>query len=123
MSETTRLVQPVENSSSISPPGEMIPQRLRTFVIDTSVLLSDPRALERFAGHSVVLPVTVLAELEAKRHDIELGYFARRALRNLDRLRRRHGRLDEPVATGEEGGLLRVDLAGEDLATLPSGMR
>ena len=36
----------------------------RTFVVDTSVLLSDPLALTRFAEHEVVLPVVVLTELE-----------------------------------------------------------
>ena len=57
----------------------------RTYVIDTSVLLSDPQALRRFAEHDVVLPVVVITELEAKRHHAELGYFARTALRHARR--------------------------------------
>ena len=61
----------------------------RTYVLDTSVLLSDPHALLRFAEHEVVLPVVVLTELEAKRTHPELGYFARNALRLLDRQTRR----------------------------------
>ena len=56
------------------------PTRSRV-VLDTSVLLSDPRAMLRFAEHQVVLPVVVISELEAKRHHPELGYFARQALR------------------------------------------
>ena len=64
----------------------------RTYVLDTSVLLSDPRAMFRFAEHAVVLPVVVITELEAKRHDPEIGYFARQALRHLDELRvQQHG--------------------------------
>ena len=63
------------------------PSSRRTYVIDTSVLLSDPQALRRFAEHDVVLPVVVITELEAKRHHGELGYFARTALRHLDDLR------------------------------------
>ena len=59
----------------------------KTYVIDTSVLLSDPRAMMRFAEHEVVLPVVVITELEGKRHHPELGYFARPALRLLDDLR------------------------------------
>src|SRR4051812_5990091 len=35
----------------------------RTYVIDTSVLLSDPGALARFAEHDVVLPLVVISEL------------------------------------------------------------
>ncbi len=62
---------------------------VRTFMLDTSVLLSDPRAMKRFAEHAVVLPVVVITELEAKRHHPELGYFARSALRMLDDLRHR----------------------------------
>ena len=57
--------------------GRMPDQAERTYVLDTSVLLSDPRALFRFAEHSVVIPVVVIGELEGKRHDPEIGYFAR----------------------------------------------
>jgi len=95
---------------------------LRTYVLDTSVLLSDPQALFRFAEHSIVLPVVVISELEAKRNDPELGYFARRALRHLDELRVEHGRLDFPVEVGE-GGTLRVELGTADLSILPAGIR
>ena len=93
-----------------------------TYVLDTSVLLSDPRALFRFAEHHVVVPLVVVIELEAKRHHPELGYFARTALRYLEELRLRHGRLDEPVPMGE-GATLRVELnhAGEHV--LPPGLR
>ncbi|HEY3709671.1 MAG TPA: PIN domain-containing protein, partial [Amycolatopsis sp.] len=79
----------------------------RTHVVDTSVLLSDPRALLRFAEHNVVLPIVVIGELEAKRNHPELGWFAREALRILDDLRIQHGRLDQPLPL-ESGGTLRV---------------
>ncbi|WP_166317057.1 PhoH family protein [Microbacterium excoecariae] len=95
---------------------------LRTYVLDTSVLLSDPRALFRFAEHSVVIPVVVITELEGKRHDPEIGYFARQALRLLDDLRVEHGRLDFPVPTAS-GGTVRVELNNTDPQVLPSGMR
>ena len=45
----------------------------RTYVLDTSVLLSDPHALLRFDEHEVVIPVVVVVELEAKRSHPELG--------------------------------------------------
>jgi PhoH-like ATPase len=95
----------------------------RTFVLDTSVLLSDPGAMRRFAEHEVVLPVVVITELEAKRHHPELGFFARTALRALDELRTTHGRLDEPVPVGDDGGSIRVELNHTDPASLPSGFR
>ena len=95
----------------------------RTYVIDTSVLLSDPKAMLRFKEHEVVLPVVVVSELEGKRHHPELGYFARSALRELDELRIAHGRLDAPVPIGEDGGSLRVELNHTDPSALPSGFR
>ncbi len=96
---------------------------LRTFVLDTSVLLSDPRALKRFAEHAVVLPVVVITELEAKRHHPELGYFARSALRTLDELRIAHGTLDQAIEANEHGGTVRVELNHTDQNVLPSGFR
>jgi PhoH-like ATPase len=101
---------------------------VRTFVLDSSVLLSDPGALGRFAEHEVVLPLVVIGELEAKRHHPELGWFARQTLRVLDELRIKHGRLDAPVpigayADGVGGGTLHVELNHSDLATLPQGFR
>jgi PhoH-like ATPase len=95
----------------------------RTFVIDTSVLLSDPRAMLRFDEHDVVIPVVVISELEAKRHDPELGYFARAALRMLDDLRIAHGRLDCVLPIGASTGTLRVELNHTDPSILPTGFR
>lgn len=95
----------------------------RTYVVDTSVLLSDPKAMTRFAEHEVVLPVVVVTELEAKRHHPELGYFARQALRLLDDLRVKEGRLDDEVPVGDSGGTLRVELNHSDPLVLPDGFR
>ena len=95
----------------------------RTFVLDTSVLLADPAALTRFDEHHVVLPVVVITELEAKRHHPELGYFARQALRYLDDLRVKHGRLDTELPIGELGGTARVELNHIDSHVLPAGFR
>ncbi|MCU1403613.1 MAG: PhoH-like ATPase [Microbacteriaceae bacterium] len=97
-------------------------QAERTYVLDTSVLLSDPKAIFRFAEHAVVLPVIVITELETKRHDPEIGYFARQALRNLDELRIQHERLDFPIAVGD-GGSLRVELNHSNMSVLPSGLQ
>ena len=98
-------------------------QGRKTYVLDTSVLLSDPRAITRFAEHEVVLPVVVITELEGKRHHPELGYFARTALRLLDDLRVSHGRLDHPLPLGDLGGSLRVELNHSNPEVLPAGFR
>jgi len=110
---------PTKASSSKASSGNTA----RTYVLDTSVLLSDPGALGRFEEHEVVLPVVVITELEGKRHHPELGYFARSSLRMLDELRVTHGRLDEPVPVGDQGGTVRVELNHTDADSLPSGFR
>nr|WP_307784478.1 PhoH family protein [Salinibacterium sp. SWN139] len=98
-------------------------QAERTYVLDTSVLLSDPSSIKRFAEHNVVLPVVVITELEAKRNDPEIGYFARQALRSLDEMRVKHERLDFPISVGDDGGTLRVELNHSNMSVLPSGLQ
>lgn len=110
--------QEVSKSASAKRPDT----KVRTFVLDTSVLLSDPKALFRFAEHEVVVPIVVINELEKKRNDLEIGYFARKALRFLDDLRQKHERLDFPVEVGE-GGTLRVELNHIDPSILPAGFQ
>jgi PhoH-like ATPase len=64
----------------------------------------------------------VINELEKKRNDLEIGYFARKALRYLDQLRQEHERLDFPVEVGD-GGTLRVELNHIDPTILPTGFQ
>ena len=92
-----------------------------TYVLDTSVLLADPVALTRFAEHEVIIPITVIGELETKRDHPDLGYFARAALRTLDDLRVKSGRLDHPISINEVGGSLSVELNHSDVSKLPVG--
>ena len=93
----------------------------KTFVLDTSVLLADPGALARFAEHEVVVPIAVIGELETKRDHPELGYFARAALRSLDDIRLKYGRLDQAIQINPEGGTLSVELNHIDLSSMPHG--
>ena len=93
----------------------------KTYVIDTSVLLADPGAIARSAEHQVIIPIVVIGELETKREHPELGYFARLALRSLDDLRVRYGRLDEEISINDEGGTLKVELNHTDPSSLPAG--
>ncbi len=118
------MVKSVDSSKSTTPVAvEVVADTKRTHVLDTSVLLSDPKAIARFAEHDVVLPVVVITELEAKRHHAELGYFARAALRALDDLRVTYGRLDAPIPVNDQGGTLRVELNHVDPTVLPAGFR
>ena len=127
MAGSTPKSKPNSKKQAVQAVSELATKRraetaVRTFVLDTSVLLSDPKALFRFAEHEVVLPIVVINELEKKRNDLEIGYFARKALRYLDQLRQEHERLDFPVEVGD-GGTLRVELNHIDPIILPSGFQ
>ena len=111
-----------KSSAASSKSTAKLEQGLRTYVLDTSVLLTDPKALFRFKEQSVVIPIVVINELEKKRNDPEIGYFARQALRALDDLRQEHERLDFPIEVGE-GGTLRVELNHIDQSVLPLGFQ
>lgn len=95
----------------------------KSYVLDTSVLLSDPKAALRFAEHEVIIPIVVISELEKKRHDSDLGYYARAALRLLDELRVKHGGLNGSLTLNEEGGRLLVELNHVSEIVLPAGFR
>ncbi len=110
-----------EPATSAEPATEV--EEKRTFVLDTSVLIADPHAMLRFAEHHVVLPVTVIIELERKRNDATLGFFAREALRTLEDLGGKHGGLANDMVVGEHGGTLRVELNHMTADVLPVGFR
>jgi PhoH-like ATPase len=86
------------------------PRRVTCYVLDTCVLLADPRALYRFDEHDVVLPLVVVEELDRNKTRLdEVGRNARGALRLIEELRVRSGSgLREPVVL-PGGGTLRVE--------------
>jgi PhoH-like ATPase len=89
----------------------------RTFVIDTNVLLYDPKALDVFEDNDVVIPMTVIEEVDRFKKDVnETGRNARQTSRKLDALRAK-GSLKVGVRL-HGGGMLRVDYAAND-PTLP----
>lgn len=59
----------------------------KTFVLDTNVFLHDPECFSKFPDNNVVIPITVLEELDRmKRFHTELGRNSRRAFQLLDSL-------------------------------------
>ena len=91
----------------------------KVFVLDTNVLLHDPSAMRRFEENDVVLPITVIEELDRFKKQPEMtGRNARQVSRNLDDLRQ-HGHLISGIPL-EQGGVLRVALCHrETLEALP----
>lgn len=79
-----------------------------TFVLDTNVLLSaGKKALYSFGGDDVVVPFTVLTELESKKNHPELGYYARSAIKELDRLGE-EGDILNGVSLGDKAGSVYI---------------
>ena len=85
----------------------------KCFVIDTNVLLHDPRSLFAFQDNEVVIPLVVLDELDKKKNgDSQASKHARMVIRSLDKLRTL-GNISEGVIT-EHGGKIRVDINNVD---------
>ncbi|MBI4346763.1 MAG: PhoH family protein, partial [Elusimicrobia bacterium] len=82
---------------------------MKTFVLDTNVVIHDPNAIFAFEGSKVVLPLPVIEELDTfKRSNDERGRAARLVARKLDGLRSR-GKLSQGV-TLDHGGKLAVEM-------------
>lgn len=78
----------------------------KIYVLDTNVLLQDPRAIFQFEEHEVVIPAVVLEEVDSKkRYMDEIGRNARHVSKILDGLRGK-GKLHEGVGT-QGGGRVR----------------
>ena len=84
------------------------------FVLDTNVLLHNADSINSFTDNTVVLPMSVIEELDKfKSHNDELGRNARQVIRQLDTLRK-GGRLGEGVAM-DNGGTLKIYIEGGKL--------
>ena len=95
----------------------------KTYVLDTNVLLHDPQALFRFEENDLVIPMTVIEEIDHFKKDLsEIGRNARQFSRLLDSLREK-AKLVEGVEL-ESGGKLQVVLYSEAaLKRLPPELR
>jgi len=91
----------------------------KVFVLDTNVLLHDPRAIFSFEDNDVVVPIVVIEELDKFKKGIdEMGRNARQVSRILDEYRQK-GKLSQGVKL-EGGGCLRVELNHQSPERLPS---
>jgi PhoH-like ATPase len=89
------------------------------FVLDTNVLLHDPNAIFKFDEHEIIIPLTVIEELDRfKKASDDTGRNARQIIRQLDRLRV-VGRLFDGVPVNDVGGTLRIDRSASVPVDLP----
>jgi len=93
----------------------------KTYVLDTNVLLHDPRALFVFEEHRVVIPLAVIEEIDnQKKRQDEVGRNARSVSRILDALR-----VEGPLSSGvalPKGGELMVELNHQEAIVFPKGL-
>lgn len=98
-------------AGDLSRAGGAPEQAVKTFVLDTNVLLHDPDSLFAFEEHNVVIPFAVLEEIDTfKKGNDDIGRSARQCIRHLDRLRER-GPLVEGVPWG---GVARSSAEGAE---------
>jgi len=88
----------------------------KCIVLDTSVLIADPTSLRAFPGCAVVIPLTVVEELDGLKSRMDdVGRAARSALRNIEDLRRRAGgSLAEPTPLPDDfsGATVHIQVNG-----------
>lgn len=96
---------------------------MKFFILDTNVLLHDPQALFKFQDNTIIIPITVIEEIDRFKKDMnETGRNARSISRILDMLREK-GSLSTGVSL-PEGGTLRVELCEEQaLNRMPKDLR
>jgi PhoH-like ATPase len=87
----------------------------KTYVIDTSVFLSDANALYRFKNNDIIIPIKVLEEVDKhKKRQDSVGFNARLIIKHLDALRVK-GSLAKGIRLGKGMGILRVAKASRCL--------
>ncbi len=96
---------------------------MKNFILDTNVLLYDPQAIFKFQENNVIIPITVIEEIDRFKKDMnETGRNARQVSRFLDDLRK-GGSLSAGIAL-ESGGNLRVEIYEEKvMKRLPPELR
>ncbi len=92
---------------------------MKTFVLDTNVLVHDPRSIFKFQDNEVVIPIMVLEELDSlKTRQDGAGQDARVAMRFLDEIKNK-GEIFDGVKVNDDGGKLRIELKYHDCKTMP----
>ena len=94
---------------------------VKNYILDTNVLVHDPYCFYNFQDNNVIIPLTVVEELDSlKKREGLLGFHARSAARELYKLRE-FGSLSNGVKL-PNGGIVRIELDHMDRSVLPDGL-
>lgn len=107
-------VKPKTADAEKGAPTKTVDQRIKVFVIDTSVLLHDHNAIRSFEDNRVAIPITVLEELDTFKVGNETKNFeARECIRIIDRMSKDHTLQDWIPLENEGNGALRIVMSDE----------
>lgn len=102
----------------------MTTERRKQYVLDTNVLVSDPKSIYKFHEHSVVIPIVVIEELDSlKTRQDDAGRRARQAIREIESLRVKDPDGFRSGVDLDSGGRLNIELNHVDLSILPLPVR
>lgn len=94
---------------------------VKTFVLDTNVLIHDPNSIFNFEENEVVVPIYVIEEVDKlKKEQNQVGVSARQVSRYIDKLREK-GTISDWVNL-DNGGKFKIELIG-DVSILPAGLK
>lgn len=109
--QTTPAPGSEQSPKTSSPAKPASGSKVKHFVLDTNVLLHNPNSLYMFDDNIVVIPFTVLGELDKfKKNNDDTGRSAREVIRQLDKLRSK-GTLSRGVQWNGHGGMVKVEFA------------
>lgn len=91
------------------------------YVIDTNVMIHDPKFMYRLQGDQIIIPILAIEELDGlKKRSGIVGYHARLVAKELHNLMKR-GDLSQGV-TLPHGGVIRIEMNHMDTVLIPNGM-
>lgn len=94
---------------------------IKNYVIDTNVMIHDPKFLYNFEDNNIVIPIIAIEELDKlKKAPGVVGYHARSVLKELNKVRQ-YGNFLEGISL-PNGGTIRIEMNHMDLSVLPDGM-
>lgn len=94
---------------------------IKNYVIDTNVMIHDPKFLYNFEDNNIVIPIIAVEELDKlKKAPGVVGYHARSVLKELNKVRQ-YGNFLEGISL-PNGGTIRIEMNHMDLSVLPDGM-
>jgi len=94
----------------------------KIYVLDTSVLVHEPKALEKFDDNQIVIPITVIEELDGLKKGRDwISYAAQEALRMID-AHRKNG-CNAHVRGSKHNGLLKITIEDKNWETLSADDR